>query len=324
MKIGLLAILCAAFLISLSLEAKEIMEPRESVALSLIQETLPQNQPNYSYTTLQFLLQEQARTHDPDLLRSITILLDEIARGTTRDHLGGGFYQDSGNAAKLLSDNARLLRAYAMAYSATGNIFYRKVAEETASFVLREMRDVNGFFWTAIGVPCPTCPAGIINGNFYLWSQEEIIKMFGEARAREFSKTYPLQPSGFLSLQGSPFAGLSYLKETLLIRRNRRVKPAPDKNIDVALNGLMIGALAKSGALLHRGADIQAARKTAEAILPSFLDRLSKNKVSLNDSASLAEGLLALFDATGDQRLLTPIKTITDYLARPEAFLKTQ
>src|SRR5581483_9016305 len=78
---------------------------------------------------------------------------------------------------------------------------------------------------------------------------------------------YRVEAPGALNLEGSPFAGLGSSRETLLVRRLRRVKPAVDERVVCAGNGLVIGALATSGRILKRGSDVEAARRAASAAL---------------------------------------------------------
>ncbi len=283
------------------------------------------NEETYPHGLLRFLLKEDHSTEDPTPLDHATKILDRLAKMPARDSLGGGFHQASGRGIKRLSDNALLLKGYTRAHAYRGNIFYRKIAEEMTAFVIRDLRESRNLFWTAIGLPCdtPTCAWGIENGSFYFWTQEEIARALGPGKAHLFLQVYTLKPSGLLALEGSPFSGLSHLQQTLFVRRNRRVKPAPHRDIQPGLNGLMIGALATSGSLLKRGSDIESARRATEAILRHFpqetcLKRRFPNPrfsdtAFLEDYAYLAEGLLDLFETTQEATLLASVKSVVNH-----------
>src|SRR6266404_4294575 len=97
---------------------------------------------------LLFLLREHARTGDSDALQMVLATLRGMALGGMRDHIGGGFHRYSVDAAwrvphfeKMLYDQAQLVLAFLEAAQVSGDAFYRNVAEDTLSYVLREMTD---------------------------------------------------------------------------------------------------------------------------------------------------------------------------------------
>ncbi len=247
-------------------------------------------------------------------LRGAVAILDFLASGGLRDHVGGGFHHAAapgGRRAvafeKLLCDNALLLRAYADGYTATQNLVYRDVARETATWTLRELKDSSGLFWTSVN----STTEGE-NGRFYLWREEEIADALGAGRTEEFFRAYRLVPPGVLNLFGSPFAGLGSFREVLAQRRGLRVRPAIDEKVLTGWNGLMIGALSASGLRLRRGSDLDAARRAAGVLLervgpPGLLRHYSlgsatQGSADLADYAYLAEGLVDLSEATGETR----------------------
>jgi uncharacterized protein YyaL (SSP411 family) len=271
------------------------------------------------------LLVAQAEGGDGESLRILAETLDRIVRGGIRDHVGGGFLHGSRDAAwqvpwfeKLLSENALLLRAYALAFGLTRNLVYRDAVQETAAFLLREMRDPTGTFLASIGVTT----SQEREGRYYLWTRDEILATLGRERADEFLSVYRLEPPGVLQLVGSPFAGLGASRDVLRARRARRIRPALDDKVVASWNGLAIGALATSGARLRRGSDIEAARRAAQTILErlgpaSGLRHYSvgsegRGSASLADYAYLAEGLLDLHEATGEARWLEAAISLAD------------
>jgi uncharacterized protein YyaL (SSP411 family) len=247
--------------------------------------------------------------------------LEAIARGGTRDAVAGGFLHAKRNGdwavpdfEKRIADNGALLRLYAQAYAATGDLLYRDVTRETALWAIRDMRDSTGAFWTSVG-------AGQ-DGKYYLWTRAEIEKTLGPERAAELFQVYRLDPPGVLQLVGNPFAGLGSSRETLLVRRNRRVRPPVDERVVAGVNGLMIGGLATSGALLKRGSDLEAARRAAAAVLERLgpaatlrheaIGTEARGTAELEDYAYLAEGLLDLHEATGEDRWCREAAALAD------------
>lgn len=258
---------------------------------------------------LRFLLVHEARTGDLEAQAVVNATLEFAVRSSLRDHVAGGFHRgpDGGPPGasrfeKRLCDNALLLHAVAKACAATESLLFRDVAREIVTWSIREMRDSSGAFWASIdGVSEGR------DGSYYLWSRDEIQASLGRERATEYLKTYRIDAPGVLLLEGSPFAGLDPSREVLLNRRSRRVRPATDQRIQAGWNGLMIGALATEGAILEHGADIEAARRAARAVMDSLgptkaLKRRDSEAAGLEDYAYLSEGLLDLHEATGEGR----------------------
>ena len=268
---------------------------------------------------------EWRRTRSEELRKALQERLDAIARSRQRDHLAGGFHAElpgpPARYEKLLWRNALLLRAFAEGHEATGELFFRQVAEETARWTIREMRDSRGFFWSALSGTSEG-----VAGKYYVWKEQEVSRALGPDRTAELTKTYSLRPDGLLTLEGSPFAGLGDSGAVLLSRRARRIRPPIDDVAITGWNGLMIGALARSGQLLGRGSDIEAARRAAEALLrtvgpPRELKRCARGADGrgsglLEDYAYLAQGLLDLHEATREARWLELVEDLVEHAIR--------
>jgi uncharacterized protein YyaL (SSP411 family) len=142
---------------------------------------------------LLFLLREFARTGDTDARDMALATLRAMALGGMRDHVGGGFHRYSVDAGwrvphfeKMLYDQAQLVLAYLEGAQASGDPFYIEVAEDTLRYVIREMTDPAGGFYSAEDADSiPPEHAGRpdarkAEGAFYLWSAEEIDRLLGE------------------------------------------------------------------------------------------------------------------------------------------------
>jgi uncharacterized protein YyaL (SSP411 family) len=112
-------------------------------------------------------------------------------------------------------------------------------------------------------------------------------------------------------------------KRILFEAREKRVKPGRDDKILTAWNGLMLASIAEAGAVLGRPDYVQAAASAAEfclthlrdenaRLLRSYRDGQSKFDAYLEDHAYLADGLLALYQATFDMRWLEEARALAD------------
>jgi uncharacterized protein YyaL (SSP411 family) len=125
---------------------------------------------------VRLLLRHHQRTGDADALRMATLTLEKMAAGGLYDQLGGGFHRYSTDAEwllphfeKMLYDNALLVVAYAEAFQVTGRADFARVAHETCDYVLREMTDAGGGFYSATDADSEG-----EEGRFFVWREDEI------------------------------------------------------------------------------------------------------------------------------------------------------
>lgn len=181
-------------------------------------------------------------------------LLDQQVRSANYDHLGGGFHDFPGGP-KRLETNAWLLNAIVTAHEAKPDLFLRNTALDTVAFVLRDLKDAAGGFFASIGNAATT--------SYYAFSEQEVRSALGPDKSREFFENFTLAPGGFPQLTGSPFAGLGDTRQTLLLRRLRRIRLPLDDTIDPDANGVWIGALARAAVTLKRRDFVEAAQRAA-------------------------------------------------------------
>ncbi|WP_433245491.1 thioredoxin domain-containing protein [Streptosporangium sp. CA-135522] len=248
--------------------------------------------------------------------------LEAMARGGIYDQLGGGFARYSVDAGwvvphfeKMLYDNALLLRVYAHWWRSTGSALARRVALETADWLLAEMRTPEGGFASALDADSEG-----VEGKFYAWTPEEIHEVLGEEDGAwavelfEVTGTFE-HGTSVLQLPSDPQDDERFarVRAALLAARARRVRPGRDDKVVAAWNGLAIAALAETGALFERPDLVEAARAAAilldelhvdgDRLLRTSRDgRAGTNAGVLEDYADLAEGLLALYGVTGEVR----------------------
>ena len=272
--------------------------------------------------TIEFLLRRQALDGDQRSLAMARRTLDGMAAGGIYDHLGGGFARYATDAVwlvphfeKMLYDNAQLARVYTHAWQLTHEPRYAAVVEETIGFVLRELRTADGGFASSLDADTDG-----EEGATYTWTKTEIDDVLGD-EAAEFDAAYGVTPNGNWegrTILARPIGAadserLAIARGRLFEARQRRPQPARDGKVLTAWNGLMIGALADAAAAFGRSDWADAAAAAADLLLSkarnqdghlfrSWKDGRAKHAGVLEDYADLADGLLALYEATFDER----------------------
>jgi len=147
---------------------------------------------------LEFVLRVYKRTRYPAALAMVENTLWKMARGGMYDQIGGGFHRYSVDSRwlvphfeKMLYDNAQLARLYLHAYQATGKEFYRQIASETLDYVLREMTNPQGGFYST-----QDADSEGEEGKFYVWSPQEIIDVVGAEDGRVFNAYFDISDFG--------------------------------------------------------------------------------------------------------------------------------
>lgn len=293
---------------------------------------------------LLFLLDRIQRRNDPKARAMLTATLDAMAAGGIRDHLGGGFHRYSTDRywrvphfEKMLYDNAQLLSVYARASQQLGEPRYAQVAHEIASYVLTEMADSTGGFYTALDAETDAD-----EGAYYVWTNTELAEVLSPEELKLVSAAYgigeepnfegrhilllprPLDETAVaLGMQPEELRGqLEVIRGRLLERRNQRERPLCDTKVLTSWNGLMIRGLADAGRLLDQPQYIDAAARAANFVLDNlrtpegrlqrtWRDGTAKLNAYLDDYAFLVDGLIALHQATGDQKWLTLAEELT-------------
>jgi uncharacterized protein YyaL (SSP411 family) len=286
--------------------------------------------------TIEFLLRRALATGDARPLAIARRSLDAMADGGVRDQLGGGFHRYSTDAEwlvphfeQMLYDNAQLARVYVHAWALTGDARYRAVAEGALGYMIRELTTADGAF--AASQDADTKGE---EGATFVWTADEIAEILGEDDAALFAEHYEVAPLGnwegrTILRRTSPPAGaevearLAAARGRLFERRRERAQPARDDKALAAWNGLAIAAFAEAGRLMGEERYLTAASHAAEAIVGGLLDadgRLGRSwkdgratgQGVLEDYSHLAEGLLALYEATFDERWFMTARALMD------------
>jgi uncharacterized protein len=284
--------------------------------------------------TLEFLLRHHERTASAESLRMVGFTAERMARGGLYDQLAGGFARYSvddrwvvPHFEKMLYDNALLLRVYAHLARVPGAPpLARRVADETAAFLLRDLRTPQGGFASALDAD-----ADGVEGLTYAWTPAQLAEVLGDDAAWA-AELLVVAPSGTfehgrstlqLPVEPADQARWEGVRAALLTARNRRPQPARDDKVVTAWNGMAVLALAEAGSALGRSEWVTAAGEAADLLLrlhvvDGRVRRSSRDGVVgaaagvLDDHALLADALLALHQATGEAHRLDQAREVLD------------
>jgi uncharacterized protein YyaL (SSP411 family) len=286
----------------------------------------------------ELLLRYAHRFGDDEARRMVLHTCDKMAAGGIHDQLGGGFARYSVDAEwlvphfeKMLYDNAQLAELYLDAYLVSGNRQYVEVVRDIFDYVLRDMTDPEGGFFSA-----EDADSEGHEGKFYCWTLAEFSQLltpeetkvaaryFGVTEKGNFvdhSHPQPLPNQNVLSIADPKLAKgekalLASAKRKLFEARATRVRPHRDDKVLASWNGLMLGAMARAGAVLDDKNYLAAAEKNLAFLKAKLWDPKTKtlfhrwrdgarDQVQLLEGyACLLSGVVELYEATLDPRHL--------------------
>lgn len=295
---------------------------------------------------LEFLLRYWKRTGDDGALEIVKKTANRMAHAGIYDQLGGGFHRYTVDAIwlvphfeKMLYDNAQLIKVYLHLYQAARSSksegdHFKRIATETLEYVIREMTDATGAFYST-----QDADSEGEEGKFFVWTPEEIAEVLGENDAAEFCSVYDISADGNFeghnipNLRGGTFgdkdgaeeqAGrLRSSREKLFEHRENRIKPFRDEKVLTAWNGLMLAAFAEATAVFDDEKYLAVAKKNADFLLANMLhdgtrlyrtwkDGKAKLNGYIEDYANLADGLIELYQASGEDKYLHAAKEFAD------------
>jgi uncharacterized protein YyaL (SSP411 family) len=296
---------------------------------------------------LEFLLRQATRRTDGEaetIVAAVRQALDAMAAGGVYDQIGGGFHRYATDInwlvphfEKMLYDNALLARAYLAAWQLTGEAAYRRICEETLDYILREMTDVAGGFYST-----QDADSEGVEGKFYVWTPEELRAALDADDARIVEKLWGVTEAGnfegsnILHMAQTPaevaaalgideqqiYEAVARARKKLYEARSQRVAPARDDKVLTAWNGLTQRAFAEAGRILDRddyrntaianAHFLLATMRTESGLLRSWRNGQAKIAAYLEDYGALANGLLATYEATGDVSFFTTARALAD------------
>ncbi len=277
-------------------------------------------------------------------LEIVETTLQHMANGGIYDQLGGGFHRYAVDTEwlvphfeKMLYDNALLSRIYLHTYLVTNNPFYERIVEETLNYVIREMTSPEGGFYST-----QDADSEGEEGKFFVWTPAEIEKALLPEDAPLFMQYYDVTSRGnfegknilhveqdaqqvaddaHISLEELQ-ASLQRSRKMLFKVREQRIRPGRDEKILTSWNGLMLRSFAEAGRYLNRPDYLNIAIANVEfllrtmrpegRLLRTYKDGRAHLKGYLEDYAFLADGLLALYEASFDPRWFAEARRLMD------------
>ena len=296
--------------------------------------------------TIEFLLRRASRS-DEMAARIALHALRAMAKGGMFDVVGGGFSRYSvdnfwrtPHFEKMLYDNAQLALVYLHAWQVSRDPFFKRIAVGTLNFVLREMTNNEGGFYSSLDADSEK-----VEGKYYVWDYEEIQKTLGsdfELFKAAYGVTLQGNWEGKIILQramddSTLVAGFKLKPEIvvdkladchsrLLTSRDARIRPATDDKVLTSWNGLMLRAFAQASRCLDdkkiASQYLAMAERNAEFLLTYLrtdgnLRRAWRNdqagrEVFLEDYGALILGLLELYQADFDNRWFASARELAD------------
>jgi uncharacterized protein YyaL (SSP411 family) len=300
--------------------------------------------PNEPY--LYFLLEYAVLSGRDDILNAVTKTLHIQSCGGIYDQIAGGFHRYATDQnwliphfEKMLYNQANLSYVFAQAYMITGARDFKRVACETLDYIIREMTNADGGFYSATDADSEG-----EEGLFFIWDKTEIESLLKDD-ADEFIKLYQVTDSGnfegknILNLDqplqdyadknnldyDELITRLAASKQTLWETRATRIPPLRDDKIITAWNAMMIKSFAYIGQQLKRRDYLDVAIKAANNLLTANQTKdgqLSRSSLAgqasipalQEDYAYFAEALLQIYDATLDRSWLDHASRLTDLM----------
>ncbi len=297
-------------------------------------------------SNLFFLIDRIKKTKNERAKEMLVGTLQRMSMGGIRDHLGGGFHRYSVDRfwhiphfEKMLYDNGQLASVYSEAYVLTQREDFRRIVDEMLAFVLQEMRNEDGGFYSALDAESEN-----EEGKFYRWEKAEVEKLLSDKEFELFAKVYGL--NGSPNFEEDYYAPqlerpmheiaraldqsesdledrLTPIRKKLFDARAERERPLTDTKILTAWNGLMIRGFADAGRLFENDSYVTVATQSAEFVLDNMRDKegrllrtYGQGKAKLNayadDYAFFIDGLVALYRATNEKKWLTLAEELMD------------
>ena len=300
---------------------------------------------------LDFLLHYGTSQQEASSLEYVNTTLTKMAYGGIYDHIGGGFARYAVDTKwhvphfeKMLYDNGQLVSLYSKAYAATTNTLYKKVVEETITFVQAELMDESFGFYSSLDADSYDKEGNLVEGAYYIWTKEELQDLLGDHfdvfKSYYNINSYGLWEDGNYVLIRDQSHGriaekfniseetlatkIEEAKRILFDQRNKRDKPRLDDKILTSWNGLMLTGLIDAFRYLEKSEYLDLALKNANFIQQNLIKQdgsmyhSHKNGQSsingyLEDYATVAEAYLKLYEITLNENWLLTSKALLDF-----------
>jgi len=280
---------------------------------------------------LDLLIRHYQNTKSKKYLDMVELTLKKMSNGGVYDQLGGGFYRYSVDEEwliphfeKMLYDNSLLIKQLLEVYQITKNDFYKDKAKESLDYVIREMYNSDGGFYST-----QDADSEKEEGKFYVWTPDEVKNILGEKNGSLFCEFFDINEDGnFEHGKSNPQVLYTYQefskekniseneiieiiensKKVLFNQRTKRIYPAKDTKILTSWNGLMLSAFSKGYQVLGDKKYLEIAEKTVkfifdkmykdELLLRSYKDEQAKFNAYLEDYAFFTNALIDLYQVS--------------------------
>jgi uncharacterized protein YyaL (SSP411 family) len=305
------------------------------------------------------LLLDVAARKNPDSQQALEMIretLNAMSQGGIYDHVGGGFHRYSVDEQwqvphfeKMLYTQALMSLAYTRLYQIDPDKHYREVVAGTLDFVIIEMCDAGGGFYSALDASSerPDQVGVHAEGAYYLWRAKQLESLLNKAEWDIVRRYYAIEDDGNIdsdprgefgllnilhvshafkgrTLSEQESALINSAREKLYRARLSRPRPHLDDKIITAWNGMMISALVEAAVVFENKAYLQAAIRAADFIRDNLVDskthqlfrRLRDGEVGINatldDYVWYVNGLLALYKQTNNRQWLLLAQQISE------------
>lgn len=291
-----------------------------------------------------FLLEYAHFTGSKEAMHHALFSLDAMIAGGIYDQIGGGFSRYAvddkwlvPHFEKMLYDNALLVSVLCDAYHLSGKEVYRSVVEQTIAFLLREMKQEEGGFYSALDADSEG-----EEGKFYTWKSADwqaatggqnalASRYFGVTEEGNWEHTNILHRAVSMDEicrenkldYNTAREQIESVQKRLLALREKRVRPGTDDKILLSWNALTNIALCKAANVLG---DEEYARlairhmdwmleqfETATAPKHTWKNGKAKIHANLDDIAYLVRSLILLSMTVNEERFLREAVALTRF-----------
>ncbi len=282
--------------------------------------------------------------NDIKIEKHLKLSLKKMAQGGIFDHAGGGFARYSVDQfwrvphfEKMLYDNAQLITLFARAYKKYKIPIYKRVAEESIDFMLKELSNGNGVFYASLDADSDGA-----EGKYYVWTFEELAEILKQNNW--LTDIFEIMPQGnwetkIILHQHTSFEEYAEnnqlnlnellnrwktIRHELINIRNRRNKPALDDKSLTSWSALAIFSLLEAYEAFRNEKYLHEAQKSAQHLFQNCITthfsvfRNFKNGKSainglLDDYAFSISAFIKLYQATANENYLEMAQNLTNY-----------
>ncbi|MDA2982469.1 MAG: thioredoxin domain-containing protein [Actinomycetota bacterium] len=304
-----------------------------------------------STMNIDLLLRKYIDEPSETLKTVITTTLDAMASGGMYDHIGGGFSRYSVDEKwlvphfeKMLYDQALLLRVYAHAATVFQSENYRQICEEIVEYVTRDLRDLDGGFFSAEDADSLDDLGHSHEGHFYVFTPSELRNILPENLVKLAFDHYEISDAGNFEgkniltrlnhrgdFKRSP--EIEEIRSKIFDARNKRKRPLLDDKILTEWNAMMAASLIETANLLGRKDWLEIAEQNCEFLfrelrvndqrseLPKWARSWQRNgspkarhRALACDLAHLVDAFTRLAEATGKSIWISRSIEVADQL----------